>query len=176
MIPAKYRFLLKEPGPRMLREALRMYGQTEVKGKMNNPQIMDMAKVIGEKTYTNDDIAWCSLFMEYIAKVSGKPTDGITLLARSWMKWGNPSPVPELGDVLVFHRGNPKKIFGHVGLYVGEDATCYHVLGGNQADSVNATRIKKNRLLGARRLYNNTPPNVRRIIMSAKGPISSNEA
>jgi hypothetical protein len=35
---------------------------------------------------------------------------------------------------------------GHVGLYVGEDATHYHVLGGNQANLVSIMRLAKGRL------------------------------
>jgi len=39
---------------------------------------------------------------------------------------------------------------GHVGFYAGEDERAYHVLGGNQSDSVSITRIPKDRLLEAR--------------------------
>ena len=35
-----------------------------------------------------------------------------------------------LGDILTFKRNGG----GHVGLYVGEDKDCYHVLGGNQGN------------------------------------------
>ncbi|HEY3495976.1 MAG TPA: hypothetical protein VGK73_14860, partial [Polyangiaceae bacterium] len=39
---------------------------------------------------------------------------------------------------------------GHVGFYVGEDATAYQILGGNQANSVCLTWLAKDRLLAAR--------------------------
>ena len=35
---------------------------------------------------------------------------------------------------------------GHVGLYLGEDATHFHILGGNQTNNVSITRIAKVRL------------------------------
>jgi len=48
-----------------------------------------------------------------------------------------------LGDVLIFTRG----IGGHVGIYVREDDKCYHVLGGNQSDSVYITSKGKERCI-----------------------------
>ena len=78
-----------------------------------------------------------------------------------------------LGDVLVFSRNGG----GHVGFYVGEDTTHYHVLGGNQSDSVNIARIAKNRLFGIRRAeYNNKPKGVIKVILDADGAVSTNES
>jgi hypothetical protein len=56
--------------------------------------------------------------------------------------FGNYAP-PGLGTILVFSRGSG----GHVGVYMGEDSTHYHVLGGNQSDRVSVARIPKTRLL-----------------------------
>lgn len=70
-------------------------------------------------------------------------------LARNWLAFGE-SCAPGVGAVLVFHRGNPRSIYGHVGFYWGEDEAHYYVLGGNQSNSISITRIAKNRLLGAR--------------------------
>jgi hypothetical protein len=47
------------------------------------------------------------------------------------------APAAALGDVLAFVRNGG----GHVGLYVDEDASAYHVLGGNQSDRVSITRV-----------------------------------
>jgi hypothetical protein len=79
-----------------------------------------------------------------------------------------------LGDVLTFKRNGG----GHVGLYVGEDRTHYHVLGGNQNNQVNVMRIAKTRLHQARRTAWKIaqPSNVRKIELSNKGIISTNEA
>jgi hypothetical protein len=52
--------------------------------------------------------------------------------------------------VLVFWRGKRNGSLGHVGFYHSEDSQSYHVLGGNQSNSVNLTRIGKDRLLDAR--------------------------
>jgi len=78
-----------------------------------------------------------------------------------------------LGDILVFSR----KGGGHVGFYVAEDATAYHVLGGNQSDSVSITRIAKSRLYSCQRAaYNITPSSVKKYFMDATGKLSANEA
>ena len=79
-----------------------------------------------------------------------------------------------LGDVLVFARGKS----GHVGIYVGEDASAFHVLGGNQSDRVMIKRIAKARLLGVRRCpwRINQPGNVRVVRLSGGGSLSTNEA
>ena len=67
---------------------------------------------------------------------------------------------------------------GHVGIYVGEDNTHYHVLGGNQNNSVSVSRIAKSRLFKARRTAWKVaqPANVRKVFLEAKGVITTNEA
>ena len=77
------------------------------------------------------------------------------------------------GDILVFSRGNG----GHVGFYVGEDDTCYHVLGGNQSNMVNVTRILKSRCISIRRCSwkISQPLNVKVVKLSPNGIISTNE-
>ena len=75
-------------------------------------------------------------------------------------------------------RGGPMATAGHVGLYVGEDAAAYHVLGGNQSDKVCITRIAKNRLYAIRRpqFKIGQPRNVRQVFLESSGRLSTNEA
>jgi uncharacterized protein (TIGR02594 family) len=92
-------------------------------------------------------IAWCGDFVETCIAVS-LPNE--TVLANpyaaiNWLKFGVETQA-RVGAVLVFHRGDPKSWQGHVGFYVGEDATHYHVLGGNQSNAVTISRIAKGRL------------------------------
>jgi len=97
------------------------------------------------------------------------------LSALEWASFGTPVPkrAAALGDVLVFKR----KGGGHVGLYVGHDASALHVLGGNQADRVSIARLSKQRLVAIRRpAYRTQPANVRPILLSASGSLSVNEA
>ena len=97
------------------------------------------------------------------------------LAALEWAAFGTSVPKggAALGDVLVFKR----KGGGHVGLYVGHDASAFHVLGGNQSDRVTISRLSKQRLVAARRpAYRAQPANVRPIPLAASGSLSVNEA
>lgn len=175
-LPDEYRWLNDEKSPRLLLEALHWYGTLEIPGDANNPVIIEWAKEVGGwigSWYIQDSVAWCGLFLALCAKRAGFPFTQKALAAKEWAAWGMPSMDPMLGDVLVFVRPEG----GHVGIYVGEDKECYHVLGGNQSDCVCITRIKKSRLLAARRCQWKTgqPPNVRKIFLSADGEISNNE-
>lgn len=170
-----YDFLKNETAPRILVEAVKLIGVKEIVGKQHNPEILRWAKVVGlEKTYTNDEIPWCGLFMAYVCHMAG--VQGVTqpLWALNWAKYGTRVSEPMLGDVLTFKRDGG----GHVGIYVGEDDTAYHVLGGNQSNSVNVTRIAKTRLHQARRTTWKVaqPASVRKIRLSSTGKLSTNEA
>lgn len=177
-LPAQYAWLAKESGPRLLIEFIKVYGTAEKAGPGSNPTILQWAKAVGlSLIYKDDATAWCGLAMAYVALQAGwdAAPAGNALWARNWLKWGTPSPTPMLGDVLVFSRG---PVSGHVGVYVGEDATAFHVIGGNQTDAVTITRIARSRLLGARRCSwrINQPANVRKIPLSSTGIFSTNEA
>ena len=175
MIPDKYKWLLKEPAPKMLIEALKLVGTKEMPGTKDNPEIIEWAQETGlNKVYSADSIPWCGLFMAVVAKRSGKTVPKDPLWALNWRNFGVVASPGMLGDVLVFKRESG----GHVALYVGEDKDCYHILGGNQSDAVTITRILKARCVGIRRpVYSIAqPPNVRRIYLSASGDVSTNEA
>lgn len=179
-LPTKYKWLEKETGPIMIKKALELYDIMEKPGTANNPVIIAWAKEIGgkvENIYKADSIAWCGLFMAIVAKRAKKEAIIDPLWALNWGTFGTYTNTPMLGDVLVFVRTTSKGTkAGHVGLYVGEDSTCYHVLGGNQSDKVCITRIDKKRLYTARRpIYNVQPKNVRVIKLSSTGSVSKNE-
>jgi uncharacterized protein (TIGR02594 family) len=170
-----YDFLKNEKSPRILVEAVKMIGVKEIVGAKHNPEILRWAKVVGlEKTYTADEIPWCGLAMAYAAHMAGLEVPKIPLRALAWNNFGVQVSEPMLGDILTFTRNGG----GHVGIYVGEDKDCYHVLGGNQSNAMNVTRILKSRLSQARRTNWKIaqPANVRKVFLDAKGAISTNEA
>jgi uncharacterized protein (TIGR02594 family) len=169
-----YNWLKQETSPRILVQAVKLIGTKEIVGKAHNPIILDWAKQLGIKAYTNDEIPWCGLFIAYCAHKAGVEVVDSPLWALNWAKYGTKESTPMLGDVLTFKRDGG----GHVGLYVGEDRTHYHVLGGNQNNQVNVMRIAKTRLHQARRTAWKIaqPSNVRKIELSNKGIISTNEA
>lgn len=176
-LPTQYAWLSNEPSPKILLEAIKLYGTLEKPGAANNPQILAWADELGGwigSWYDADSIAWCGLFVGICAKRAGYEFTQKALGAKEWLNWGNESTTPMLGDVLVFGREGG----GHVTIYVGEDRDCYHCLGGNQHDSVNITRIQKDRLLGARRspFKLKQPDNVRQVFLAPTGAVSTNEA
>ncbi|WP_022824475.1 TIGR02594 family protein [Hymenobacter norwichensis] len=181
-LPKQYQWLANEAGPRMIKEALAELGTVEKTGAANNPVILSWAKETGEKNvaqmYVADSIPWCGLFMALVAKRAEKKLVKDPLWALNWGTFGVFTKTAMLGDVLVFVRRTADgSRAGHVGLYVGEDDTAYHVLGGNQGDCVCVARMAKNRLYAARRpAYNLQPDNVRVVKLAAAGSLSHNEA
>lgn len=150
-----------------------LIGTKETAGPANNAKIMSWANKLGAKVlgivYPNDATPWCGLFVAHCVTSAGLSAPAIAIRAKAWATWGQ-HVVPREGCVLVFNRDGG----GHVGFYVGEDSTTYHVLGGNQSDAVNVTRILKSRMI-ASRWPSNVPVTGLPIRLNAKGAISTDE-
>jgi uncharacterized protein (TIGR02594 family) len=174
-IPLNYQWLNNVGTlPRMVSEALNLLGTIETPGSANSPTIMAWARETGlQAIYTADAVPWCGLFMAVVATRAGKPLPTSPLWALSWSKFGEQGGQPRLGDVLTFKRTGG----GHVALYIGEDTSSYHVLGGNQSDRVCITRILKTRLYSVRRSYAVGPPaSAKPYVLAPTGGISTDEA
>jgi uncharacterized protein (TIGR02594 family) len=173
-----YDYLRKEKSPKILVMAIKFIGVAEILGTKHNPTILGWAKELGiDKVYNSDEIAWCGLFIAYVCHKSNVETNLTpkeALWALNWNKFGKKQSVAMLGDILTFKR----KSGGHVGIYVGEDDDCYHVLGGNQGNKVSIVRIEKTRLSQIRRTNwkISQPKNIRVIKIESNGLISQNES
>lgn len=175
-LPAAYRWIeAARPQPRMIAEAIKLFGVAEIGGSADCPVILGWAKEVGggvARAYCADSIPWCGLFMAVVARRAGKIAPDGPLWALNWASFGTAAPAPMLGDVLVFRRGGG----GHVALYVGEDEEAFHVLGGNQADRVCFARLGRSRLHAVRRpAYRVTPASVKRYRLAAGGALSTGE-
>lgn len=167
-LPTNYAWLSHEGGPRMLLEALQLYGTIEMPGAADSPTLLSWARELSlDRVYTHDSIPWCGLFVATCAKRAGWGLPANPLWALNWSQWGSHSEVPMLGDVLTFQRRGG----GHVAMYVGEDSSDYHILGGNQSDKVCIVRKPKAELHAARRAPWRIaqPPNVRRVELHTTG-------
>ncbi len=95
-------------------------------------------------------LPWCGDFVEtciaLTLPMAVLPTN--PYLARNWGKFGT-TVDPCFGSILVFWRGSISGTRGHVGFYYSEDDTHFHVLGGNQSNSINVSKLDKKRLLSA---------------------------
>ena len=169
--------MAKEPG--WLLAARAKLGTREAPGAANSPTIMGWAKRLGTKVlgmvYNADSVPWCGLFVAACVAEDGLTAAPIAVRAKSWAAWGQSIRPERLapGAVLVFERQGG----GHVGFYVGEDTTSYHVLGGNQGDAVTIARIAKDRCV-ARRWPLGRPVIGAPVQMAARAgvPLSQNEA
>lgn len=181
-LPTQYQWLTSLRGlPNTIKLALAEFGVAEVVGKGSNRTIISWRDELNQagvkiEGYSGDDIPWCGLFAAIICYRRLKNAAEVVkdpLWARNWAKYGVKAPQAGLGDVLTFVRNGG----GHVGFYVGEDSSCYHVLGGNQSNKVCITRVEKSRCIAVRRPpYVTVPAAVKPYSLAASGSISSNEA
>lgn len=165
--------------PVWIREARRFMGLREIAGPKSNATILGWAKRFGGWVagfYKNDDTPWCGLFVGHVisATLPDEFLPANPLSALAWGKFGSSVDVPSPGTILVFSR----KGGGHVGFYVGEDNLGrYHVLGGNQSNSVSITPIDKERCVAMRwPKTGGLRPLNGRVSVSATGATSKNEA
>lgn len=162
--------------PRVIIEALALVGTREIVGPKHNPIILAWAKEVGlGDVYRADEVPWCGLFVRLVCERAGKGGVAAPLWARNWARFGTKAERASLGDVLVFQRAGGG---GHVGFYVAEDESAYHVLGGNQGDSVSIARIAKTRCIAARRppFKVGMPASVRPYSADSGAALSTNEA
>ncbi|MGR5219243.1 TIGR02594 family protein [Vibrio parahaemolyticus] len=131
--------------------AFGLIGTQEQPGRGSNEAILGWAEDLEITSYNDDDIPWCGLFVAHCigSQLSDEILPANPLGARKWNHFGR-EIAPCFGAVMVFWRGSKNGWKGHVGFYWAEDEDAYHILGGNQSNSVSITRISKNRLLRAR--------------------------
>lgn len=190
-LPAQYAYLRADPlAPKMVQVALDLYGTHEVAGGQNSPTILKWADEVAAGTsskyadwagdfYNADSIPWCGLFIAVCAvRAAGGRVERLPehkyLSALEWKNWGVPVAVKDavVGDVGISQRNGG----GHVFLIVGEDATHFHILGGNQSDQVNIVRKAKAEVVAVRRpRYQAMPVGARKVVVGATGALAGSE-
>lgn len=123
--------------PVWIEEARRFLGLHEVR---------DAKKLDKALRLDSSAIPWCGAFVAMVVGAvlpkEGQPTN--PLWALNWQKFGRAIDIPAVGAVVTFKRNGG----GHVGFVVGHDATYWHVLGGNQSNTVSVAKIAKSRQSG----------------------------
>jgi uncharacterized protein (TIGR02594 family) len=138
------------PEPIWLREARQHVGVVERKARgQHNSQILEYFAVTGFSQIQDDETAWCAAFANYCLIATGFAGTQ-SLVAKSFLTWGKKVGKPRVGDLIVLHRSprkgqppNPSTWHGHVGFYVGETATHWKILGGNQSNGVRVSSYAK---------------------------------
>lgn len=138
---------------RVLRKALTQIGVKEIVGANHNETVLNYFHSIGHNWVTTDETAWCSVFINWAAKITGFEFSG-KLDARSWLGIGKPVTKPRMGDVVIYWREKEDSWKGHVGLFISysEDGKYIYTLGGNQSNMVCIAPYYASRVLGFRRL------------------------
>lgn len=138
----------------ILETGLKEFGIKEIPGDSHNSRILEYFKACGHSWVKDDETAWCSAYINYVAIVKGFTHSG-KLNARSWLNVGNHVILGKHkpGHIAVFWRNSLDSVWGHVGIYVAEDENFYYILGGNQGNKVQISPYRKERLLGFRELY-----------------------
>jgi uncharacterized protein (TIGR02594 family) len=133
--------------PPWLTEARKHIGLREIPGKRHNPKIVNWGISLGA-WWKDDETPWCGTFVAHCLRASDQPVPKEWYRARVWVDYGSLLRSSRLapGAILVFSRDGG----GHVGFYVGEDPLYYHVLGGNQKNSVNVMMLAKSRCIATR--------------------------
>lgn len=165
------------PPPVWYAEAIRHQGLREVPGPKHNATILLWLDRL-RAGWRNDEEPWCGTFVGWCiaATLPSEPLPTNPFGARQWERFGVALREPAPGAILVFWRGKPQGWQGHVGFYDGEDADAYHVRGGNQGNAVSVTRIAKDRLTAIRWPSTVPRPATGRVIRTAAGALSRNEA
>lgn len=133
--------------PNWLTIARKCIGIREVVGPKHSGIIAGWLRKLSA-WWTDDETPWCGTFVAHCLQEAGLPYVKDWYRAKAWVSYGallRPHLLAP-GAILVFQRQGG----GHVGFYVGEDDLCYHVLGGNQGNSVSVSRILKQRCIATR--------------------------
>ncbi len=129
-------------------------GEKEIRGPEHNPTIVGYAKEAGFEWINDDETPWCSIFINYCAKVCNLQGSN-KLNARSWLFIGATIENPEPGDIVVFWRESINSWKGHVGVFFGfsKNGKRVYCLGGNQGNQVSISAFPTKTVLGYRRLH-----------------------
>jgi len=131
----------------ILEIALSFWGEKEIDGEVDNPVIVNFSEATNLEV-SDDETPWCSSFINYCAREIGLERTG-KANARSWLDVGRTTSLPDVGDIVVFKRGD-STWQGHVGIFIRRKDGFVYVLGGNQSNSVKISPYNENDVLGYR--------------------------
>ena len=157
--------------PAWLVEAKSHIGTKEIPGKQHNSKILGWLRSL-KAWWADDETPWCGTFVAHCLQQAGLPVAQNWFRAKDWASYGSNLRSTHVapGAILVFAREGG----GHVGFYVGEDASFFYVLGGNQSNSVSVMKLAKARCIAIR--WPKGVPVTGAPVRMAGGNVSVNEA
>jgi uncharacterized protein (TIGR02594 family) len=136
------------PQPRWLDHAWGDFGVAEIAGSRDNTRVVRYYADVGHPHIDNDEVAWCAAFLGACLERAGLRSTR-SLLARSYLGWGEPVSDQHYGAIAVLSRTSDPTL-GHVGFFIGQTTADIILLGGNQNDSVSVQAFPRSRLLALR--------------------------
>ncbi|MDX2259402.1 MAG: TIGR02594 family protein [Hyphomicrobiaceae bacterium] len=133
---------------RWLAAAWAEHGQREHAGRATNTRIAALYRAVGHEGVASDEVAWCAAFVGACLERSGIGSTR-SLMARSYLAWGETLAAERIGAVAVLSRGRNTTL-GHVGFLVGWTESTVLLLGGNQDNGVSVAAFPRSRLLSLR--------------------------
>lgn len=134
--------------PRWLTAAWGELGVKETPGPGSNPVIEGYFRDAGQSRHFVDDTPWCAAFVGAMLTRAGEVPSG-SLMARSYLGWGEALSEPRPGAIAVLSRGDDPAA-GHTGFLLGMAGKRIFLLGGNQSDSVCVEGFDVGRVLAYR--------------------------
>ena len=134
--------------PAWLAAAWAEFSVREKLGSGSSSAVLSYYRDAGRGDVRDDAVPWCAAFLGAMLKRGGFAGTG-SLLARSYLNWGEGIEAATAGAVAVLTRGNDPGA-GHVGFVVGTAGGKVFLLGGNQSDAVTVEAFDAGRVLGYR--------------------------
>jgi len=134
--------------PSWLAEAWAEFGQREISGRRHNTRITAYFEELGHWAHARDEVPWCAAYLGACLERSGIQSTR-SLMARSYLRWGEEIKDARFGAVAVLSRGRDPAA-GHVGFWLGDSGDRLWLLGGNQGRGVSVAGFARSRLLGLR--------------------------
>lgn len=123
-------------------------GVREKNGTDTEPAIAEFFRAVGHAAIKDDETPWCAAFVGAMLERAGY-TSSRSLLARSYLGWGEPISDAIPGAIAIFPRGKDPAA-GHVAFVLAADDKEITVIGGNQDDQVSIKSYRRHSLLGLR--------------------------
>ncbi|GAA6213043.1 hypothetical protein NBRC116602_27840 [Hyphomicrobiales bacterium 4NK60-0047b] len=134
--------------PLWLQYALEELDVSERGKGTENPKILEYFNEVNHPGIEKDETPWCAAFIgAMLERADIKSTK--SLMARSYLNWGQKQREEKLGSIAILKRGN-NEVFGHVGFVISSTKDQIQLLSGNQSNKVSIASFRKDQLIDLR--------------------------
>ncbi|MEP3477061.1 MAG: TIGR02594 family protein [Hyphomicrobiales bacterium] len=134
--------------PLWLQYALEELEVSELGKGAENPRILEYFNEVNHTGVEKDETPWCAAFIGAMLERAGVKSTK-SLMARSYLSWGQKEREEKLGSVAILKRGN-NEVFGHVGFVISSTKDQIQLLSGNQSNKVSIATFSKDKLIDLR--------------------------